>query len=137
MQRSLLMKQKRYVMLVYEYAVIRFVPRVERGEFINIGLLLFCKQKRALRGQYFLNREKLACFATVIDLDVLEKHIQAFIAIAQAEAKASPITGFDAAERFRWLAATKSSCIQVSPTHCGLTTDAEQTFNQLFEELVL
>lgn len=131
------MKQKNYVMVVYEYAVIRFVPRVERGEFINIGLLLFCKQKRALRGQYALNREKLACFATEVDFDVLEKHIQAFIAIAQAEAKTSPIAGFDAAERFRWLAATKSSCLQVSPTHCGLTADAEQTFTHLFEELVL
>ena len=137
MQRYLLMKQKNYVMLVYEYAVIRFVPRVERGEFINIGLLLFCKQKRTLHGQYFLDHKKLACFATEIDLASLEKHIQAFIAIARAEAQASPITGFDAAERFRWLAATKSSCLQVSPTHCGLTADINQTFAQLFEELVL
>lgn len=133
----LLMKQKSYAMLVYEYAVIRFVPRVERGEFINIGLLLFCKQKRNLRGQYYLDHEKLACFRTEIDLDVLEKHIMAFIAIAEAEAKASPINSFDAAERFRWLAATKSSCIQVSPTHCGLTEDVNQTFDQLFDELVL
>lgn len=137
MQHYLLMKQKNYVMLVYEYAVIRFVPRVERGEFINVGLLLFCKQNRTLRGQYALNHEKLACFATEVDMEVLEKHIQAFIAIAQAEAKTSPIAGFDAAERFRWLAATKSSCLQVSPTHCGLTADAEQTFTLLFEELVL
>lgn len=123
-------------MLVYEYAILRFIPRVERGEFINIGLLLFCKQKRKLKGQYFLNREKLACFNTEIDIDVLEQHIQAFISIAQAGAKASPISSFDAAERFRWLAATKSSCLQVSPTHCGLTEDMDQTFQRLFEELV-
>lgn len=137
MQLCLLMKQKKHVMLVYEYAVIRFVPRVERGEFINIGLLLFCKRKKTLRGAYFLNREKLACFATEVDFFILEKHIQSFIAIAQADAEASPIAEFDAAERFRWLAAAKSSCLQVSPTHCGLTADVDQTFKQLFAELVL
>jgi len=123
-------------MLVYEYAVIRFVPRVERGEFINIGLLLFCKQKRQLCAEYNLNLEKIKCFSTEIDFEELEKHVQAFVAIAKAEAKESPITSFDAAERFRWLAATKSSCIQVSPTHCGLTNDVDDTFNQLFTELV-
>ncbi|MBB1150116.1 MULTISPECIES: DUF3037 domain-containing protein [unclassified Myroides] len=124
-------------MLVYEYAVIRFVPRVERGEFINIGLLLFCKQKRMVQGQYYLDRGKLSCFRTEVDYDSLETHVKAFISIAEAEAKTSPINSFDAAERFRWLAATKSSCIQVSATHCGLTADINQTFEQLFDELVL
>lgn len=124
-------------MLVYEYTIIRFVPKVERGEFINIGLLLFCKEKRKLMASYHLHESKIEAFTSDLSLDEVETHIQSFIAIARGEAKNSPISLFDVAERFRWLAATKSSCIQTSATHCGMTDDLEQTFNTLFEELVL
>lgn len=131
------MKQKKYEMVVYEYAIIRFVPKVERGEFINIGILLFCKEKKTLLADYYLNDQKISLFDSDLNTEDLLPHIQSFIAIAKSSATNNPIAKFDVAERFRWLAATKSSCIQTSSTHCGLTDDLNKTFEQLFQALVL
>ncbi len=124
-------------MVVYEYSIIRFVPKVERGEFINIGILLFCKEKRKLLADFYLNEQKINLFESDLDFEDIISHVQSFIAIAKATASNNPVSSFDVAERFRWLAATKSSCIQTSATHCGLTHDLDKTFEKLFQQLVL
>ncbi|MHC5201652.1 DUF3037 domain-containing protein [Myroides sp. LJL119] len=124
-------------MQVYEYAIIRYVPRVEREEFINIGLLLFCKSKKVLLSKFHLDKEKIACFSSQIDFDVLQLHVQAFDNIAKATPCASPIANLETSERFRWLSAVKSSVLQSSRPHVGLSQDLQATFDKLFEELVL
>jgi len=131
------MKLKKCEMVVYEYTIIRLVPKVERGEFINIGILLFCKEKKTLLADFYLNEQKLNLFESDLAFEDIFSHVQSFISIAKATASNNPVATFDVAERFRWLAATKSSCIQTSPTHCGITANLEQTFDQLFKELIL
>ncbi|MTG98519.1 MULTISPECIES: DUF3037 domain-containing protein [Myroides] len=125
-------------MQVYEYAVIRYVPKVEREEFINIGLLIFCKSKRSLHSSFCLNKDRIACFSSELDFETLKAHVAAFEEVAKGvKTSKNPIAQLDAAERFRWLTAVKSSCIQASRPHPGMTSDLEVLFKRLFEELVL
>lgn len=124
-------------MVVYEYAVIRFVPKVEREEFINIGLILFCKSQRYIQSKLFLNENRIKNFCSEVDFEDLVSHAVAFDQIANGTTTKSPIALMDAAERFRWLTAVKSSCIQASRPHPGMTSDLEVLFNELFDELVL
>lgn len=120
----------------YEYAVIRFVPRVEREEFVNVGLAMMCKRRRWMRVGLNLRREILKAFASVTDVDRLERQLQAFVDIAGGNSSAGPIAAFPVEERFRWLTAVKSCVIQTSRPHPGLTDDLEATFVRLMAEQV-
>lgn len=120
----------------YEYAVIRFVPRVEREEFVNVGLAMMCKRRRWLRVGLNLRREILKAFATDTEIVRLERQLQAFVDIAGGNACAGPIAGFPVEERFRWLTAVKSCVIQTSRPHPGLTDDLDATFIRLMAEQV-
>lgn len=122
---------------LYEYAVIRIVPRVEREEFINVGIVVFCKQARFIRVLYRLNAEKLQLFAGELDLEQLEQNLESFTKICHGTKDGGPIAQEDLPERFRWLTATRSSAIQTSRPHPGLSDDLEKTAERLFEELVL
>lgn len=124
-------------MQVYEYSIIRYTPKVEREEFINIGVLVFCKSKRTLVSAFYLNEQKINCYDSELDIQTLRMHVDAFERIAKGVCKISPISLLDAAERFRWLTAVKSSCIQASRPHPGMTEDVEGVLNRLFKELVL
>ncbi len=124
-------------MQVYEYAIIRYTPKVEREEFINIGVLVFCKAKRKLVSSFYLDKRKIDCFESELDFDTLKDHVDAFERIAKGQCKISPIGALDAAERFRWLTAVKSSCIQSSRPHPGMSDDIEEVLTTLFKELVL
>lgn len=121
---------------LYEYAVIRLVPKVERGEFINIGLVMLCKRKSWLKVDFHLNTKLLKAFSPEIDCDFITDNLQAFKEIASGTNKISPIAKLEPAERFRWLTAVRSSIIQTSRPHVGLSEDLERTFKKLFEELV-
>lgn len=120
----------------YEYAVIRFVPKVERGEFINIGVLLYCKTDKKLYAQYFINFDKLAFYPTEVDHQTLKRHIEAYFMVAKGQATQSPINSLPCVERFRWLTAVKSSCIQTSAVHVGLSENVARDFEQIMQELV-
>lgn len=122
---------------LYEYAVIRVVPRVEREEFVNVGIVLFCKQSRFIRVLYEFNRAKLELFSGDLDLDQLEQNLASFSKICHGAKDGGPIAQEDLPERFRWLTATRSSAIQTSRPHPGLSKDLEATTQRLFEELVL
>ncbi|MCC9043971.1 DUF3037 domain-containing protein [Myroides sp. M-43] len=124
-------------MQVYEYSIIRYTPKVEREEFINIGVLVFCKSKRILLSSFHLDKKKIDCFESELDFDILKDHVEAFDHIAKGICKKSPIATLDAAERFRWLTAVKSSCIQASRPHPGMSEDMENVLTRLFKELVL
>lgn len=121
---------------LYEYAVIRLVPKVEREEFFNIGLVMLCKRKRWLQMEFEINREKFKAFCPELEADFIKENLQAFKNIAEGVCEISPIGQLDAAERFRWLTAVRSSSIQTSRPHVGKTIDLEATFNKLFQELI-
>ncbi|MEO0332627.1 MAG: DUF3037 domain-containing protein [Bacteroidota bacterium] len=122
---------------VYEYAIIRFVPRVEREEFLNIGVILFCKGKRFLQMKYQLDVQRLQAFSSEIDLTELEQYLEAWDAICQGKAKNQPIAQLDPASRFRWLTATRSTIIQASKVHPGLCSDPKAVLDDLFKKYVL
>lgn len=121
---------------IYEYAVIRLVPKVERGEFINIGLAVLCKNEAWIKMDYLLKPDLLACLCPQIDRAFIQKNLEAFKSIAHGDNKNSPIAKMDVPERFRWLTAVRSSIIQTSRPHVGLSEDLEETFQRLFSELV-
>lgn len=121
---------------LYEYAVIRVVPRVEREEFFNVGVVLYCKSRSFLKVKYEINELKFQGFCTEMQLSDLRDYLDTFRKIAQGGKEAGPIGQLPAAERFRWLTATRSTVIQTSKIHPGLTVDPEAKLEQLFSELV-
>jgi len=122
---------------LYDYAVIRVVPRVEREEFINVGLMLYSKRQKYLRIQYQIPVVKIRSFCSEFDLDQLKINLDSFVAICEGKKEAGPIAQFEKDERFRWLTAVKSSSIQTSRPHSGFSNDLDQTFEKLYSELVL
>lgn len=122
---------------LYEYAVIRVVPRVEREEFLNVGVVLFCKKENYLQVRYKLDSGKLRILSPELDLEQLEQNLQSFDKICRGTKDGGPIAQMDTASRFRWLTAVRSSVIQTSRPHPGLCDDPNSTLDRLFKELVL
>jgi hypothetical protein len=122
---------------LYEYAVIRLVPMVEREEFINVGVILFCKRAKYIKVLYKINEEKFSAFNTDLEIREVRNNLRAFERIAMGEKECGPIAGMDLPERFRWLTAVRSSSIQTSRPHPGFSDDLEKTTQRIFEELVL
>jgi hypothetical protein len=125
--------QEKYL---YEYAVIRVLPFVEREEFINVGIILFCKKEKYIRVLFAINDAKLRSFSKDLDLDQIKLNLQSFEKIAMGAKNCGPIAQLDVPSRFRWLTAVRSSAIQTSRPHPGLCNDLEQTAKRLFDELV-
>ena len=121
---------------LYEYAVIRFVPMVEREEFINVGIVLFSKRCKYLKSLYTINENKLKLFSSELDVSCLKEGLQVFDKICLGNKEGGAIANMDIPDRFRWLTAVKSSCIQVSRPHPGFSADLDRTLERLFEELV-
>lgn len=122
---------------LYEYAVLRVVPRVEREEFVNVGVIVFCKRKRFVKVLYEVNADKILCLDKTADVDQIIKNIESFERIARGARDGGPIAQMEVAERFRWLTAVRSSVIQTSRPHPGLCFEPEEKVQQLFERLVL
>lgn len=126
--------QEKYL---FEYAVIRLVPRVEREEFLNVGLILYCSAQKYLHANYSLDLERLKFFCPETNLEEISRNLDAFCQISKGDQDGGPIAKLDPASRFRWLTATRSTVLQTSKVHPGFSTDAEKTFKKLFEEMVL
>ena len=122
---------------LYEYAVIRVFPRVESDEFLNVGLLLFCKSQKYLRAEIKWDENRLKTHKTELDFDQLKANLLSFEKIAKAEKNAGAIARLETAERFRWLSAVRSSCIQTSRPHSGFSEDLDVVFDKLFAEYVI
>ncbi len=120
----------------YEYAIVRVVPVVEREEFVNAGVILFCKKEKFIRMKYHLSLDKILIMKPDAEIEEIRKNLEAFRVIAEAEKEGGPIASLDPAERFRWLSAVRSASIQTSIPHTGLSADLEKTFNSLFDEMV-
>ncbi|MCW3467162.1 DUF3037 domain-containing protein [Chitinophaga nivalis] len=122
---------------LFEYAVIRIVPRVEREEFLNVGVILYCKQQRFLETIFTLDESRIYALYPETDIASFKAYLCAFQHICQGQAAGGPISALDMASRFRWLTATRSSILQCSKVHPGLTTDARSTLERLQQHLVL
>lgn len=120
----------------YEYAVVRYVPRVEREEFVNVGLAMMCKRRRWIKVVILIPEGKLFAMSPDTNKDILARQLQAFVDIAEGKRGAGPVAQYSVEERFRWISAVKSSVIQTSRPHPGVCEDLEATFTRLFEELV-
>lgn len=123
--------------LLYEYAVMRLVPRVEREEFVNVGVVMYCSASRFLACRSQIDHERLTAFAPTLDLSEIGEYLRSFELICNGDKAGGPIAALPAASRFRWLSATRSTVLQVSKVHPGFCLDPEETLHKIFEQQVL
>jgi hypothetical protein len=121
----------------FDYAVFRVVPCAERGEFLNVGVVMHCPALTFLGVRVHLDEERLRALWPDQDLTVIRQHVEAFSRICAAEPKAGPIARLSRRERFHWMVAPRSTVIQVSPVHTGMCEDPAATLEELFRRLVL
>ncbi|MEL7250173.1 MAG: DUF3037 domain-containing protein [Bacteroidota bacterium] len=120
----------------YEFVIIRVVPKVEREEFMNVGVIVFSKPKRYLDLKYHLDPERLKALSEDIDIATLEAHLQAWEDICAGSPRGGAIGEQDQPYRFRWLAAARSTILQTSRVHPGLCTDTTAVLEDLFRRYV-
>ena len=121
----------------FEYAIVRVVPRVERGEAFNAGIVLMSRPHRFLGARTRLDEGVLVALAPDCDPEIVRAHLGAIEAVAAGEPDAGPIAALTAPERFHWLVSPSSTIIQPSDVHTGLTADPGATLEHLFRTLVL
>ena len=120
----------------FQYAVLQVVPRVERGERINAGVVLFCRRLGFLAAAVALDRDRLAALDATADADEVARHLDMLAAVAGGDAAAGAVAALPDSERFHWLVAPSSTVIQASPVHTGLTDDPEGALRDLLTKLV-
>jgi hypothetical protein len=120
----------------FQYALIRVVPRVERGETLNAGVILLCRPKRFLGARVGLDAVRLRALDADVDPATIEAHLDGIVRIARGDADAGPIAALTQGERFHWLVAPSSTVIQPSEVHTGLCDDPADELDHLFERLV-
>lgn len=122
---------------LYEYAVVRIVPRVEREEFLNVGVILYCPKKGFLKVRYQLDAARLKAFSGNLEAAELEEYLRTLERICIGGKNGGPIGVLPIASRFRWLTATRSTIIQTSKIHPGFCIEPEETLDRLYSQLVL
>ena len=120
----------------FEYAVIRVVPKVEREEFMNVGVILYCQSLSYLDARFTLNEERLRALAPALEMQEIKEHLKAFCNICKGGSEGGPIGKLDIGSRFRWLTATRSTVLQCSRVHPGLSNHPEDTLDNLHKRLV-
>jgi len=120
----------------YSYAIVRVMPRVERGEFLNVGVVLFGREQAFLQARFEVDARRLLSLAPEVDLEAVKRHLATFQAVCDGDPSGGPIAAMPASERFHWLVAPRSTMIQTSPVHPGRSTDPERALQDLLEEFV-
>ncbi len=120
----------------FDYAVIRVVPRVEREEFLNAGVVLFCLQKRFLQARVQAQEERWRALWPPLDVELVRRHLEALVKVCRGDPDAGPIARLSQRERFHWTVSPRSTVVQVSPVHSGLCDDPGIVIEQLFQSLV-
>jgi hypothetical protein len=120
----------------FQYAVLQVVPRVERGERINAGVVLFCRRRGFLAARVALSRERLTAIDPAADADEVERHLDVYSRVAAGDRTGGAVAAMPDSERFHWLVAPSSTIIQPSPVHTGLTDDPAASLDALFGKLV-
>jgi len=121
---------------VYDYAIVRVVPRVEREEFINAGAILSCQRTGFLQAAMALDESRLLAMDPAADLETVRRHLAAIVAICAGEAGCGPIAQMPYRGRFHWLTARRSGIIQTSPVHTGRCTDAGVALEHIMDRMV-
>jgi len=121
---------------LFEYAIVRIVPLVEREEFINVGVILFCKKQHFLQMKFEINESKLRVFRSSVDLVEIKQHLESFCKISAGTPDSGEIGELPLPERFRWLTGSRSTIIQTSKVHPGLCDDAGTMLDELFNTMV-
>jgi len=121
--------------LSFEYATIRVVPRVEREEFVNAGVVVFCLARKQLLCRMLLEEARVKALWPEIDLNVVSEHLDAIARVCKGDPDAGPIAKLSARERFHWLVSPRSTIIQVSPVHSGLCASPEEALDEIFERV--
>lgn len=122
---------------LFEYAVLRVVPRVERGEFINAGVILYCQDAGFLDARIHLDPERLRALDPRLDPEVVRAHLEAARRICAGGEGAGPVGLLPPGQRFGWLTAPRSTVVQPSPVHTGLAEDPEKALDRLLQIMVL
>lgn len=120
----------------YSYAIVRVVPRVERGECVNVGVVLFVRERRYLAARIEVDPARLLALAPDLDLALVERHLGSFLAICDGGPNGGPLADLPPAERFHWLTAPRSTIIQTSPAHVGRTLDPAAELDRLLAAYV-
>jgi DUF3037 family protein len=120
----------------FDYAVVRVVPRVERQEFVNAGVVLFCLEQDFLGAHVEVDEPRLRAVWPALDLATIRRHLEAIPRICAGDPEAGPIARLSRRERFHWLVAPRSAIIQISPVHSGLCGSPEQDLAHLFRQMV-
>ena len=120
----------------YDYAIIRVVPRVERGEFVNAGAIVSCPQQRFLEARIELDKQRLRALDSHVDMESVRAHLESITRICAGGAAAGPIGQLSQRERFHWLVAPRSALIQTSPVHTGRCGDPATLLEHLIEVMV-
>lgn len=120
----------------FQYAVLRLVPRIEREEFVNVGVIVFCRTRGFLRARVALDPRRIETLAPGFDLETVREHLDARVRVAAGDPDAGPIAALSQSERFHWLVAPSSTVIQTSPVHSGLCEEPDALLDRLFEQLV-
>jgi Protein of unknown function (DUF3037) len=120
----------------FSYAILRVIPSVERGEGLNAGVVLFCRQLDFLAARIALDERRLSALAPDFSAEIVRPHLQAIVRVAAGDPTAGPIAALPPSERFGWLVAPASTIIQPSPVHTGLCENPGRTLDELFAELV-
>ena len=120
----------------FDYAVLRVVPRVEREEFVNAGIIVFCFEQHFLDARVHVDEPRLKALWPEIDIPLVRLHLEAFPKICAGDPSAGPIAKLSQRERFHWLVAPRSTIIQVSPVHSGLCESPERALENLFRQVL-
>lgn len=121
----------------YDYAVVRVVPRVEREEFINVGVIVSCPMRNFLEARFVLDEHRLRALDATLDLDTIRAHTESIRTICAGGAEAGPLSRLSQRERFHWLVAPRSTIIQTSPVHTGKCSDPTQLVEHLLQKMVI
>ena len=125
--------QEKYL---FEYAVVRVVPRVEREEFLNVGVVLYCAKEQFLKFLFKVDESRLSSFCNECDIPEIIDYLNAFSLICKGDKSAGTIARLPIAERFRWLTAKRSTIVQTSSVHPGLCDNAQEMIERLFDQMV-
>ncbi len=120
----------------FDYAVVRVVPRVERGEFVNAGVIVFCPTESYLAAKVAVPRDRLLALDPAIDLELIAAHLDVIPRVCRGGKDAGPIGELPQRARFHWLVAPRSTIIQVSPVHAGVEADLDAALDSLYAKLV-
>jgi DNA-directed RNA polymerase subunit N (RpoN/RPB10) len=120
----------------FQYAIWRVVPSVERGESLNVGVVVYCRRRQFLAAKTLIDEDRLRGIAADLDVDALRRHLDGMMRVAAGDPAGGAVAQLDQSERFGWLTAASSTIVQPSPIHTGLCDDPQAVLDRLFERLV-